>query len=102
MFFVTLELHWTKSSPSLHILTASVAIHTTSSPHCCSLAYFRCHRYTYPCLHYSLTRLLQLTICWPLSGRLQCLDRVLRSATHLSGRIPKVGHVSNYILVVLH
>jgi len=66
LLFVTLELHWIKSSPSLHIFTASVVIHTTSyaSSALCSFAHFRCHRYTYPCLYYSPTRLLKLTLCW--------------------------------------
>ena len=36
------------------------------------------------------------------SGRLACLDRVLRSAARLIGRIPKFGHVSNYMLETLH
>src|SRR6218665_89523 len=35
-------------------------------------------------------------------GRLRCLDRVLRTAARLSGRIPKFGHVSRYMLDVLH
>src|SRR6218665_3769127 len=35
-------------------------------------------------------------------GRLRCLDRVLRTAACLSGRIPKFGHVSRYMLDVLH
>src|SRR6218665_564273 len=30
LLFVTLELHWIKSLPSLHIFTDSVVIHTTS------------------------------------------------------------------------
>ena len=34
--------------------------------------------------------------------RLQCIVRVLRSAARLSGRIPKFGHVSSYMLDVLH
>src|SRR6218665_394289 len=34
-------------------------------------------------------------------GRLRCLDRVLRTAARLSGRIPKFGHVSRYMLDVL-
>src|SRR6218665_241191 len=34
--------------------------------------------------------------------RLGCLDRVLRSAASLIGGIPKFGHVSKYILDVLH
>src|SRR6218665_926786 len=37
------------------------------APHCYSLSYLRVYRYTYPCLHYSSTRLLQLTLCWPPS-----------------------------------
>src|SRR6218665_3296668 len=35
--------------------------------YCCSLAHFRCYSYTHLCLHYSPTRLLQLTLCWPPS-----------------------------------
>src|SRR6218665_3554653 len=35
-------------------------------------------------------------------GRLRCLDSVLRTAAHLSGRIPKFGHVSRYMLDELH
>src|SRR6218665_2222697 len=35
-------------------------------------------------------------------GRLWCLDRVLRTAARHSGRIPKFGHVSRYMLDVLH
>src|SRR6218665_153416 len=35
-------------------------------------------------------------------GRLWCLDRVLCTAARLSGRIPKFGHVSSYMLDVLH
>src|SRR6218665_2033396 len=31
-----------------------------------------------------------------------CLDRVLRSAARLIGGIPKFGHVSKYMLDVLH
>src|SRR6218665_231409 len=76
LLFVTLELHWIKSSPLLHIFTASVVIHATSYASSAllfacslqmlwSLAHFRCHSYTYPCLNYSPTRLLQLTLCWP-------------------------------------
>src|SRR6218665_639625 len=34
--------------------------------------------------------------------RLECLDRVLRSAVRLIGGIPKFGHVSKYMLDVLH
>src|SRR6218665_4057603 len=34
--------------------------------------------------------------------RLACLDRVLRSAACLIGGIPKFGHVSKYMLDVLH
>src|SRR6218665_302299 len=34
--------------------------------------------------------------------RLGCLDRVLRSAARLIGGIPKLGHVSKYMLDVLH
>ena len=34
--------------------------------------------------------------------RLGCLNRVLRSAARLCGRIPKFGHVSGYMLDVLH
>src|SRR6218665_923022 len=34
--------------------------------------------------------------------RLACLDRVLRSAVRLIGGIPKFGHVSKYMLDVLH
>src|SRR6218665_2680990 len=34
---------------------------------CYSRSYLRVYRYTYPCLHYSSTRLLQLTLCWPPS-----------------------------------
>src|SRR6218665_2909339 len=34
--------------------------------------------------------------------RLGCLDRVLRSAARLIGGIPKFGHVSKYMLDVLH
>src|SRR6218665_3088609 len=34
------------------------------APHFYSLSYLRVYRYTYPCLHYSSTRLLQLTLCW--------------------------------------
>ena len=49
----------------------------------------------------------RLDICSSLysglpSGRLACLDRVLRSAARLIGRIPKFGHVSNYMLETLH
>src|SRR6218665_1101596 len=33
-----------------------------------------------------------------LVGRLRCLDRVLGTATRLSGRVPKFGHVSRYML----
>src|SRR6218665_368955 len=33
---------------------------------------------------------------------LGCLDRVLRSAARLIGGIPKFGHVSKYMLDVLH
>jgi hypothetical protein len=36
------------------------------------------------------------------SSKLTCLDRVLRSAARLIGKIPKYGHVSNYMLDVLH
>ena len=36
------------------------------------------------------------------SGRLACLDRILRSAARLIGQIPKFSHVSNYMLEVLH
>ena len=36
------------------------------------------------------------------SGRLGCLDRILRSAARLIGRIPKFGHVSGYMREVLH
>ena len=36
------------------------------------------------------------------AGRLGCLNRVLRSAARLCGRIPKFGHVSGYMLDVLH
>src|SRR6218665_1018743 len=35
-------------------------------------------------------------------GRLQCLARVQRTAARLSGRTPKFGHVSRYLLDVLH
>jgi len=65
-------------------------------------AHFRCHSCTYPCLHNSPTRLLQLTLCWPPSWQLQCLDLVLRSATRLSGHIHKFGLVSSYMIDVLH
>ena len=34
--------------------------------------------------------------------RLGCLDRILRSAARLIGRIPKYDHVSGYMLDVLH
>ena len=49
----------------------------------------------------------RLDICSSLysglpSGRLACLDRVLRSAARLIGRIPKFGHVSNYMLETLY
>ena len=37
-----------------------------------------------------------------LAGRLGCLDRILRSAARLIGRIPKFGHVSRYMRDVLH
>jgi len=36
------------------------------------------------------------------SIRLASLSRVLRSAAHLIGQIPKFGHVSSYMLEVLH
>ena len=36
------------------------------------------------------------------AGRLGCLDRVLRSAARLIGRIPRFGHISGYMLDVLH
>jgi len=36
------------------------------------------------------------------SSRIACLDRVLRSAARLIGQIPKYGHVSSYMLEVLH
>src|SRR6218665_1442530 len=36
------------------------------------------------------------------ASRLACLDRVLRSAARLIGGIPKFGHVSKYMLDVLH
>jgi len=51
------------------------------APHCCSLAYSRCHCYIHP-NRCSLTRLLLLTPCWPLM-RLGCLDWVRRSAACL-------------------
>src|SRR6218665_3148136 len=70
------------------------------APHCYSLSYIRVYRYTYPCLHYSSTRLLQLTSCWPPSWAVT-VPR-LRTAARLSGRIPKFGHVSRYMLDVLH
>src|SRR6218665_2014296 len=35
-------------------------------------------------------------------GQLRCLDRVLRSAALLSRCIPKCGHVSSYMMDVLH
>src|SRR6218665_175598 len=72
----------------------------TPSPHCCSLAHFRCHSYTYSCLHYNPTRLLQLTLCWHAS----CVATVRRRglALRISGCIPKFGHVSSYMLDVLH
>ena len=71
---------------------------------CCSRVHFRCHSYTYPFLHYSPTRLLQLTLCWQPGftvARLQYIDRVLRSAARLPVHIPKFGHVSSYMLDVL-
>src|SRR6218665_117456 len=34
--------------------------------------------------------------------RLSCLDRVLRSAARLIGRIPKYDHISTYMLDILH
>src|SRR6218665_447403 len=34
--------------------------------------------------------------------RLKCLDRVLRTAAHLVGRIPRFGRVSGYMQDVLH
>ena len=36
------------------------------------------------------------------SSRLACLNRVMRSAARLIGRIPKFDHVSKYMLEVLH
>ena len=35
-------------------------------------------------------------------GQLRCLDRVLRSAALLSRCIPKCGHVSSYMMDVIH
>src|SRR6218665_4178857 len=74
----------------------------TPSPHCCSLAHFRCHSYTYSCLHYNPTRLLQLTLCWHPS----CVATVPRPGLAFcctpSGCIPEFGHVSSYMLDVLH
>ena len=36
------------------------------------------------------------------SGRLSSLDRILRAAARLIGHLPKFGHVTNYMLEVLH
>jgi len=83
-------------SPPLSWFTLPVA----PAPHCGLHAYYRCHRYTCPCLRYSPTRLLQLTLCWAPSWAVTVFWLSLR--TWLSGRIPKFGHVSSYMLDVLH
>ena len=51
---------------------------------------------------YSPTRLLKVLYAGLPVGRLRCLDRALCSAARLSGHIPKFGHVSSYILDVIH
>src|SRR6218665_2482916 len=108
MLFVTLALHWTKSIPSLHILTASVVIHTIScanSSSCCLLGYGPTSDATatlIQCFHYSLTRLLQLTLCWPPNWVITVPRPALRSVAHLSGRTSKFGHVSRYVSVFLN
>lgn len=68
---------------------------------CSSLPYARRHRYTYQSLSRSQTRLLQLTLRWPLHaslpGRwLRCLYRILRSAARLFGCIPNINFLSSY------
>jgi len=52
------------------------------APLCCSLTYSR-SCYTHSLLHYSLSTLLLLTLCWPPVGQLWCMDRVLSSAACL-------------------
>ena len=74
------------------------------APHCGSLAYLRCHRYAYSCLHYSLTRLLQLTLCWPPSWALTVPGQgpSKRTKAKKARRTPKCGHVSSSMQDVVH
>ena len=63
---VTLDQELT-FAPRIHRLCRDSCYQFASAPHCYLLSYLRVYRYTYPCLHYSSTRLLQLTLCWPPS-----------------------------------
>src|SRR6218665_1400368 len=67
-----------------------------------SLSHFHCYCYSCPCLcHISAYYCSTLYIGLP-AVRLGCIERVIGTAARLIGGIPRTGHVSAYMLDVLH
>src|SRR6218665_1679562 len=71
--------------------------------HCCPFAYSQCYCYTL--VHSFVASRLDYCSCLYTrlpATRLSCLNRVLRSAARLIGRIPKYDHISTYMRDILH
>src|SRR6218665_1128366 len=88
--------------------SCSIRVSATASTSCANSAlslvhslYLQLPPLYMPSLQTGLTTAPRSTAGLP-ACRLGCLDRVLCSAARLIGGIPKFGHVSKYMLDVLH